>query len=80
MMPTLTFYGYLTLLCINLLSLCLGYSMGRNSAGQPLNAIPKDKPFNPGPTEEPEGDLFQDAMSNDEGAIERIATFDEGKL
>uniref|UniRef100_A0A6M3XN73 Uncharacterized protein n=1 Tax=viral metagenome TaxID=1070528 RepID=A0A6M3XN73_9ZZZZ len=70
---TLTFYQFLVILAFVIIFIGFGYAMGRNSAGQPFTP----KRFNPGKGTEPEGDLFNDAMSDSPEARERIKTFDE---
>ncbi|MFH1593579.1 MAG: hypothetical protein ABID09_02650 [Candidatus Omnitrophota bacterium] len=73
---TLTIYQLLLVLAAAIILIGFGYAMGRNSAGQPFTL----KQFNPGPSKEPEGDLFNDAMSDTPEARERIKTFDDGDM
>jgi len=70
---TLTIYQLLLVLAAAIILIGFGYAMGRNSAGQPFTS----KRFNPGKGTEPEGDLFNGAMSDSPEARERIKTFDE---
>ena len=44
------------------LGLIIGYAMGRNSAGQPFVAVPKEKPFDPGETDLSELDEYAEAL------------------
>lgn len=59
-------------LIVALIFLVLGYMLGRNSANQPIKAGEKEIKYKPGSNEEPDGDLFNDAMM-DEGE-ERVST------
>ncbi len=42
--------------------LIIGYAMGRNSAGLPFNAIPREKPFDPGSADLSELDEYAEAL------------------
>lgn len=59
---SLDFFGILFVISIAIIFLILGYWMGRNSAGQPFQAVEKEKLFDPGSTNEPEGDIINDAF------------------
>jgi len=50
----------------------IGYYMGRKTV-RPDEPLFK-REFNPGPTDEPEGDIWQDAMMKEEEKEERIST------
>jgi len=69
-MTTLSFNHLITgialIIAFVLVILYVGYWMGRNSAERPFNASEKAKPFDPGSTEEPEGDYFLDELPGHE--------------
>lgn len=52
---------------ISILSVCLGYWMGRNSQDLPMRSPNNPgKPKHANPVDEPEGDLFEEAMRGDD--------------
>ena len=57
-------------LLVAFIFLLIGYAMGRNSAGLPLNSVEKEKTFNPGPVIEEE-DQFNEAMYGEETEDEK---------
>lgn len=65
------------ILAVSLVFLYIGYWMGRNSAERPFNASEKPEEFEPGPTDEPEGDYIMDELRDYEGVSVRIPTIKE---
>ena len=61
--------------CIVLVvGLLIGYWMGRNSAERPFRSIEAPKKRDQGSTEDPGGDLFMEALQDDEDEKKRIPT------
>ena len=60
-------------IAISIACVLLGYWMGRNSAERPLVTEAQQRPFDPGPTNEPEhDDIFRDAMTDPGEPIDTI--------
>ena len=57
---------------VTLVSVVIGFLMGWKVARPEDKLIKRE--FNPGPTDEPEGDIWQDAMMTEEEKEERIST------
>jgi hypothetical protein len=55
-----------------LVTVCVGFIMGFKAARPEDKLINRE--FDPGSTEEPEGDLWQDAMTAPEDVEERVRT------
>ena len=81
-MTTLTFSELMivtgVIIALSVIYLYIGYWMGRNSAERPFNASEKEKPFDPGPTDEPEGDYFLDELPDYGETTGRVPTVKEG--
>ena len=64
-------YESLFFVLVTLISVALGYVMGRNSAGQPVSSQPKK--FDPGPAEN-DFDPYADALVPENPVGKRIPT------
>ena len=77
-MTELSFFQLLivtgSILVISITFLLIGYWMGRNSAERPFSAVKEEKEFDPGSTDEPEGDYFKDEIPDYGETQERVAT------
>ena len=60
-----------------IVGLLIGYWMGRNSAERPFRSVEAPKKRHQGSTEDPGGDLFMEALQDEEDEKKGISTIDQ---